>query len=388
MPAPIPQNIQLQHPPQNASLHGQTVREFVDIGASGRALRIRLDNRYGKQAVHIGSATLAPVSHDGDGAIDTASLRSITVHGATRFVLAAGGVVESDPVHVDAMAGQRFAISLYVPDAVQPASWHPDTRYSENLSDPGDHSRDARFADAQAAAGYDWLSRIDVYTEEPTQAIVALGDSISNGYHSTPVHSYPEQLAERLRTARCARPVLNAGIDGNQVAAGLGNFGQGDSMRDRLHDDVLDVPGARYVIVLGGINDIGEPTMAAANAHRPSPDAKAMAAPVIGALQAMIEKMKASGLRVYGATVLPFAGTQGAYTEQGEAARQMINDWIRHRAPYDAVIDFDAVMRDAQKPSRMQARYDSGDHIHPNDLGYRAMAEAVPLSLFGCSGAH
>jgi lysophospholipase L1-like esterase len=363
------------------------VREFVRVDADGELLRIHLDNRYGKLPVRFGRASIASAMADGGDAIDPSSLHTISFHGQAQFVLPAGGTIDSDPVHLRTRAGERLAISLYLPDGAESASWHPDTRYRQSLSAPGDHTADADFSGAQQAAGYDWLARIDVFADAQTQAIVALGDSITNGYHATPQHSYPEQLAERLRAARCARPVLNAGIDGNQVAAGLGNFGQGDPMRERLAYDVLDVPGARYVLLLGGINDIGEPTMAAHNGGKPTPDANAMAAPVIATLQAMAEQVKAKGLRVYGATVLPFEGTQGAYTAQGEAARRQVNDWIRHHAPYDAVIDFDAVLRDPLHPARMQARYDSGDHIHPNDAGYRAMADAVPLALFGCSQA-
>lgn len=385
--APIEPNVQLRQPPSNPSLHMQTVREFVRIGADGDRLRIHLDNRYGTQAVRFGRVTIARVMADGSDAIDASSSRAVTFTGMAQFALPPGGVADSDPITMNVIAGQQLAVSLYVPDGAQSASWHPDTRYRQSLSAPGDHTGEARLVDAQQTAGYDWLSRIDVFATEQTQAIVALGDSITNGYHASPQHSYPEQLAERLRAARCARPVLNAGIDGNQVAAGLSNFGQGDRMRDRLSHDVLDVPGARYVLLLGGINDIGEPTMAARNAGKPLPEANVMAQPVIEALQAMAGKMKAKGLRVYGATVLPFEGTQGAYTAQGEAARQMINAWIRHQARYDAVIDFDAVMRDPAHPARMQARYDSGDHIHPDDAGYRAMADAIPLALFGCSQA-
>jgi lysophospholipase L1-like esterase len=385
--APIEPNIQLRQPPSTLPLHMQTVREFVSINVSGNLLRIHLDNRYGKQAIHFGRVTIARASMDGSDAIDPSSLSVVTYRGATHFVLPPGGAIDSDAIRMKAVSGERLALSLYVSDSVEPASWHPDSRYKQSLSAPGDHSGDQRFADAQSAAGYDWLTRIDVFAGWQTQAIVLLGDSITNGYHASPGHSYPEQLAERLRNNRCTRSVLSAGIDGNQVAAGLGNFGQGDRMLDRLPYDVLDVPGLRDVFVFGGINDIGEPTMAARNANKPLPDAKAMAESVIAALQAIATRLKARGLRVYGATLLPFEGTQGAYTPPGEAARQMINAWIRHEAPYDAVVDFDAVMRDDVHPTRMQARYDSGDHIHPNDTGYRAMADAIPLALLGCAEA-
>ena len=179
-------------------------------------------------------------------------------------------------------------------------------------------------------------------------------------------------------------PVINMGIDGNQVAGALGNFGQGEPMLRRLTPDVLQVSGARFLLLLGGINDIGEPSMAAHAAGHAQPDANTLATPVIAALQRIAERARQHGLAVYGATLPPFGGTQGAFTPQGEAARQSINAWIRGAPIYQGIVDFDATLRDSAQPERMQARFDSGDHIHPNDEGYRAMAQAAPLAWFGC----
>ncbi len=242
---------------------------------------------------------------------------------------------------------------------------------------------------ASTIGSNDWLSGVEVEPDLPTSAIVTLGDSITNGFRSTvnADRRYPDLLARRLREADkgvCRHAVLNAGIDGNQVSAFYGTFGQGQSMRKRFRRDVLAQQGVRAVLLLGGINDIGEPTMAAARQHR-HVDSNALAGHVIDGLREIIAQAHAAGLRIYGATVLPFAGTQGAYSAAGEQARATINDWIRHHAAYDAVIDFDAALRDPAHPLQLRHEFDSGDHIHPNDAGYRAMASAVPLQLFACA---
>ncbi|SEI61534.1 Lysophospholipase L1 [Frateuria terrea] len=381
---PMPANAVLRQPPLDTPLHHQTVREIVRIGAGGRRLRVHLDNRFGERPVTIGAVAVARAAA-GDGfAVDTGTLAPVTFGGEARAVLPAGGVLDSDPLGLAVHAGERLAVSLFVPGAAMPASWHPDARYRQAISLDGDHTRAARMPLAGYAPGYDWLARIDVAATPATRAIVALGDSITNGFRASAGMSYPEQLADRLRRSGCALPVLDAGIDGNQVAAARGGFSQGQSMWQRLQPDVLSVPGAHDLLLLGGINDIGEPTMAARAAGRPVPQAQVLAGPVIATLGRIAAAAREHGLRLYGATLPPFGGTLGAYSAQGEAARQTVNAWIRTRAPYDAVIDFDAALRDPAQPQRLRPRYDSGDHIHPNDAGYGAMAAAVPLALFAC----
>lgn len=380
--SPIEANIQLPHPPRNVAVAGQTVREFLTVGASGTQFRLHLDNRYGQAPVEIAAATVARI--DRTGRIGAATLQRVAVQGKDAITLPAQGGVDTDALPLPVHAGDRLAVSLYIPGRVEPASWHVDSRAAQQLSAAGDHTADAALANPIQAQGYDWLTRVDVLTAAPTPVIVALGDSITNGFRSSVGASYPEQLARRLTEAGCDTPVINMGIDGNQAAAGLGNFGQGDPMWQRLAADVLSVNGAKYLLLLGGINDIGEPSMAAHAAGKPQPGAEALAEPVIAALQRIAEDAKQHGLTVYGATLPPFGGTQGAFTPQGEAARQAINRWIRHAKVYQGVADFDAALRDNAQAERMQPALDSGDHIHPNDRGYRAMAESVPLAWFGC----
>jgi lysophospholipase L1-like esterase len=384
---PIEPNIQLPKPPKNLPVAGQTVREVLTVGAGGTHVRLHLDNRYGAAPVDIGAITVARVAEQAES-IDVSSLMHITVHGKRAATLPAQGAIDTDALPFELHAGQRLAVSLYVPGRVVPASWHTDSRITQTLSGAGDHTGDVAFTDATTAPGYDWLTRVDVMTAMPTPVLVTLGDSITNGFRASLGNSYPEQVAARLADAGCVMPVINMGIDGNQVAGALGNFGQGEPMLQRLSPDVLSVSGARFLLLLGGINDIGEPTMAAHAAGHAQPDANTLATPVIAALQRIAERAKQYGLTVYGATLPPFGGTENAFTPQGEAARQAINGWVRRARVYQGVADFDAVLRDPAQPERMQTRFDSGDHIHPNDEGYRAMARAVPLAWLGCQAGH
>jgi lysophospholipase L1-like esterase len=381
--APIPANLVIRESLPSRTLTRQTLRQFVRLGAGGTQVRLHLDNRYGDRPVRLDAVSLGRTRTDGIDLLPD-SIRAVRFSGRSMVTLPAGGTVDSDAVTLPVRTGDTLGISFYVAGKVTPATWHGDARIPNIVSTPGDHTGATRMPVDGSTVENDWLSRVDVLAGADTRAVVALGDSITNGFRASAGAAYPDVLAARLRQAGCMRPVLNAGIDGNQVAAAQGSFGQGESMLVRLGHDVLAVPNARYLIVLGGINDIGEPTMAARAGKRPVDKAPVLAGPVTAALATIAGKAHAHGMRVYGATLPPFGGTGRAWSAEGEAARAAINDWIRTRAPYDAVIDFDAVARDPIHNDRLRPELDSGDHIHPNDAGYRAMAEAIPLSLFDC----
>jgi lysophospholipase L1-like esterase len=315
-----------------------------------------------------------------------AHLHALRFGGHAAVTIPAGARFYSDPVKMNVHAGEQLAVSLYVAGEVTPKTWHLDARQTNYLSAPGNFVMAERLPVAGTFTSTYWLSGVAVRASKATSAIVVLGDSITNGYRSTPDSNrrYPDVLADRLSAAACPRAVLNAGIDGNEAAAYASTYGNGPSMVARFDRDVLGQPGVRAVLVLGGVNDIGEPTMVAKAAGH-AVDGDALAAQVIAGLQQIILKAHATNLRVYGATITPFADTLGgAYSAQGELARERINDWIRHRADYDGVVDFAALMRNPAHPKHIRPSFDSDDHLHPNDKGYRMMGEAIPLRFFGC----
>lgn len=387
--SPIPANAQLDVPQAAMPLAGQTLRQMVLLSAGGHQVRIRLANTFGTRALTLQAINVGVRAKPGQSSLIPSSLHALRFDGAASVTIPAGASRYSDPLPLDVHAGDTLGVSIYVAQAIAPGTWHPDSVNDNFVSALGDYTSAAAMPVAGTVGSNDWLSGIEVEPDRPTAAIVALGDSITNGFRSTvnADRRYPDLLARRLRDEGdngCRHPVLNAGIDGNQVSAFYGTFGQGQSMRKRFRRDVLAQPGVRWVLLLGGINDIGEPTMVAARQHR-SVDGYLLAGHVIDGLRDIIGQAHGAGLRIYGATVLPFAGTQGAYSAAGERARATVNDWIRHHAGYDAVIDFDAALRDPAHPLQLRPELDSGDHIHPNDAGYRAMAAAIPLWLFACA---
>jgi lysophospholipase L1-like esterase len=388
MRSPVPASVLLGDKQELPPLSGETVRQMVDVGVDGQRVRIRLSNVFGEQPLMLRAASVGlRAGTEGSGLV-ASSVRAIHFGGAGTVTIPAGSYRESDPVALPVRAGDTLGVSLYVAERTVPSTWHQDTRRTSFVSVKGNYTASATMPIARTIGDNYWLSGVDVETSQPTTVIVALGDSITNGFQASIDANarYPDVLARRLRqadTGSCRHVVLNAGIDGNQARAFDGTYGLGQSMVDRLDRDVFSRHGVNYLLLLGGINDIGQPTMVARKSGR-TIDAAATAAHVIDGLERIIARAHAKGLRVYGATLLPFEDTRDAYSVEGEQAREQVNDWIRHHGRYDAVIDFDLALRDPSHPKRMQPALDSGDHIHPNDRGYRAMASAIPLRLFAC----
>jgi lysophospholipase L1-like esterase len=364
--------------PADQGLDNQTVRNVVFLSAGGDRVRIRLTNAFGTRPLQVGTASVALA---GSGAATVpGSTRPVRFAGRSSVLVAAGGEALSDPVPLHVRALQRLAVSVYLPRATGPATQHWDAQ-QDNFLAGGNR------AAAPGAAGFTttiscWMfaDGVDVLpSPRVAGAVVTLGDSITDGFLSTnnANHRYPDFLARRLdglpgRTLS----VSNAGISGNDLLTFRTDlpFGVvfGPPAPARLARDVLTQAGARSVILLEGINDIGAFSAAASD--------------LIQADQQIIAQAHAAGLRIYGATLVPFGGSNGQYggdygSPAGERQRQLLNHWIRTSGAFDAVFDFDRALRDPAQPDRMLPQYDGGDHLHPGDAGYRKMADTVDLTI-------
>ena len=240
------------------------------------------------------------------------------------------------------------------------------------VSEAGNYSGAATFPVARTVTNSFFIARLEVMAPENVGGIVTYGDSITDGSRSTvdTNNRWPDHLTRRLLAAKTPMGVMNAGIGGNRVLSDAA-YGSGANAAARFTRDVLDQTGVRYVIVLEAINDIG------AAGSNPSPSADDL----IAAHKQLIERAHARGVLIYGATLTPYEGAN-YYSPGGEAKRQALNQWIRTSGAYDGVIDFDAATRDPKSPGKFLADYDSGDHLHPNDAGMKAMGEAIDLKLF------
>jgi len=359
--------------PQAASspveFKGQTIRQIVRVSIGGKRVRVRLSNANGAGPLVISSAHVALRSTG--AAIAAGSDRALTFNGSPSMAIPPGALAVSDPVNLQVPDLGDLAVSLYVAGNQVAATEHTAGLQTTYVSAAGDFSGADNLPTTTTTQSVYFLSGIEVDAARSTRAIVTLGDSITDGYQSTVDANkrWPNRLAERLTAQKGGSKVavLNAGITGNRVL----HDKDGSNALARLDRDVLVQSGARYLIVLLGINDIGFPGAV-------TPDQ------IIAGHRQIIDRARALGLKVYGGTLTPFqAYLPGLYyTDVGEAQRQVVNQWIRTSKAYDAVIDFDKAIRDPSNPSKILPAYDSGDNLHPNDAGYKAMADAINLSLF------
>ena len=355
----------------------QTVREIVHTSIGGSALRIHLSNSFGGEVLTVGAVT---VGAEGSGADLASPPVAVTFRGGRGVRIPAGGNAVSDPVRMQVAPLANLAISIYLPDVTGPTTNHDLAEQVNYISVPGDHaSEPGGQAFSQQAFSWFYLSAVDVRPLAGTAgAVVALGDSITDGYQSTTSGNdrWPDVLAARL--AGSARPmgVLNEGISGNRVLGDSTCFGT--SALSRLNADVLNQAGARTVILLEGINDIGFPLEPDAGCT--APNTAVTPRQIIAGYQQIIARAHARGLRVIGATLTPIEGS-AYWSAANEQERLAVNAWIRQSHAFDGVIDFDQAVRDPADPHRLLPAYDSGDHLHPNDAGYQAMADAINLAL-------
>ena len=360
--------------------NNQTLREIVHTSIGGNRARVALSNRFGIVPLTIAAADIA--LRDKGAVIVPQSARALTFSGRSTITIPSGAIVYSDPVDLNVPPMGDLAIDLYVPgdtNTSSPLTMHNEALQTNYVSQTGNHVGVAALPVVATTPSWFLLSQVEVMAPESVGAVVAFGDSITEGFRSTPDtnNRWPDLLAKRLnmQPGNGKLAVLNAGIGGNRVL-GEGRFSAGINALARFERDAMDQAGVTQVIVMEGINDIG-------NARQnPTPTAE----DIIAGHKQLIELAHTRGLKVYGATLTPFEAAN-YFTKEGEAKRQAINQWIRTSKEYDAVIDFDAATRDPANPTRLLPLYDSGDHLHPNDAGYNAMANAIDLSLFKTTAA-
>jgi lysophospholipase L1-like esterase len=360
-------------PPHNmpATFTDQTLRMVVRTSIGGRRVRVTLSNMLNAEPVTVGAAHLG--LHAGHGAIMPNSGRPLTFSGESSFVVPPGVLVLSDPVDLDVAPLTDLAVSLFLPGPTGPPSSHTIGTRTSYVAQGNVAAQASLPADTATTTAYAWLSSVDVVAPVDAFSVVTFGDSITDGYATTTDanRAWPALLAQRLSSDKRLRhvAVVNQGISGNQV---LRN-GAGLSMLARFDRDVLSRAGVKWIVLLGGINDI--------NIRGRFGNEPLTAEQLIDGYEQIIARSHAHGIRVVGATVTPQEGQRTA-TAQGEEIRQAVNRWIRASGRFDAVVDFDAAVRDSAQPARIRAEYDPGDHIHPNDAGNQAMAAAFDLSVF------
>jgi lysophospholipase L1-like esterase len=361
----------------------ETLRLIVRTSAGGQQVRVRLSNLFGTEPLAIGAAHIA---RRATGArIVARTDRVLTFGGQPSIMVPKGGEVISDAVALDVAPLSDLAVSVFLPVATPELTTHVTALQTNYVSRPGDHTAAVAFDTARTLTRWPFLAAVEVSGTARSAAIVAFGDSITDGANSSvdANRRWPDLLAARLQQQPDLRhlSVLNQGIIGNRILhPSEPQFGNlfGASGLVRFDRDVLGHSGARFLIVLLGINDIGHPG-SAAPVHE-----EVSAENIAGGYRQFIERARAKGLRVFGGTLLPFEHTtiDGFYSPEKEAQRQAVNQWIRTSGAFDAVIDFDKAVRDPARPTRMLPAYDSGDHLHPNDAGMKVMADAIPLELF------
>ncbi len=363
------------------ALRNQTIRQVAQVSLGGSQLRVELSNEYGDQPLVIGAAHVALAGEK--GAIRPDSDRALTFGGSPTVTVPPGAPILSDPVDLPVEPLGDVAVSLFLPEITPTTTWHNDARQTAYVSGEGNFVDAPSFEAVQTFPSRIFLSGLMVDADEDARAVVLFGDSITDGDGSSldANHRWPDFLAERLHQAGAEVAVLNEGISGARILRDR----MGDNALARFDRDVLSHPRADTVVLMMGINDIGWPDTLLVPKGEPAPSAE----DVITGYEQLIARAHANGMRIIGATLTPFANTFegtplfGYYSEAKEAKRVAINEWIRTSEQFDGVIDFDAVARDPANPKHIQAAFDKGDHLHPNDAGYKAMADSVDLGLLG-----
>lgn len=360
------------------SLHGATLRQIVHLSSGGSMIRVRVSNAFGTAPLHLMAVHVARPQSPGASRIYPSSDRAVTFNERADVLVPMGAEYLSDPLSYPVAALSDLAVTMEIEAAPGQETGHPGSRATSYLAAELPAAA-AELPSAQSIDHWYFLSGVDVAASSDSLAIVALGDSITDGHGATTNGNdrWTDDLASRLQRSAATKGVgvLNEGIGGNRLLAD----GLGPNVLARFDRDVLAQNGVRYLILLEGINDLGTLTRTAAATSAQHED---LVRQMIGAYQQIILRAHAHGVKAIGGTIMPFAGSAFYHPDaSNEADRQAVNTWIRAAGHFDGVVDFDRIMADPAHPDRLRPDYDSGDHLHPSPAGYRAMADAIPLGL-------
>ncbi len=352
-----------------------TLRQIVHLSLGGTEIRVTLTNELGVNSLNIAGAAVAiPATDWNGGAIQPGSSVALTFNGKPAITIPPGAVAVSDPVKITLAPLSNLAITLSIPGQKIATLTQHDMALQTNYVSAGSPIDAVTLNDPGKMGAYDFLKDVEVAAPHGA-AVVAFGDSITDGWHSTSGanSTWPDDLAGRLQADPTTRNlgVINMGISGNRVL----HDGWGPNALSRFDSEVLAPPGVKYVIILESINDIGVAY------DSTNPHDIVTAQNLITGIAQMAARAHAHGIKVFGATLTPYMGAKYA-SPAGNAVRQAVNHWIRTTRQLDGFVDFAKATRDPSNPSAFAPAYDCGDHLHPNDAGFRAMVAAIPLSLF------
>jgi lysophospholipase L1-like esterase len=364
--------------PDSWSFSNQTLRLIVHTSTGGNQVRIKLTNIFGSRPLNVGSASVA--LQESGARIVAGSNHRLTFSGQPSIVIPIGAYMLSDSVPLSILPHQDLAVSFFISGDSGPVSKHPLALQTSFASTPGDLvARDDGGAFQTPIHGWPYLAAVEVKSAVVSRSIVAFGDSITDGYRSTPDtnHRWPDYLSNRLTADHRNIAVVNEGIGGNRMwqDAIPAQLVFGPSGLSRFDRDAITVTGVSHIVVLLGINDIGQ---ASPTSH---PEEQVSAEDIIVGLKQFALRAHSHGIRIIGGTLTPYGGA-AYFDARGEETRQRVNAWIRTAKEFDGVIDFDTSIRDPAMPIQIKASFDSGDHLHPNDEGYKAMADTIDIALF------
>ena len=366
------------------SIHNQTVRERVRVSIGGSQMRLRFSNECGTTPLLIGAATLA-IPTDA-ATIKKESIQSVTFEGRNSITISTGAPVLSDPIMFPVKSGTEISISIYFPSRIATPTLHAFAFKRAAISQPGDFTHAEKIDATATSTASISVTAVFVPAQPPERLVVAFGDSITDGDGSTvdADNNWPNDLIRRaIKTSKSsALAVVNQGIVGNRLLRDSDICGV--SALARFDRDALVLPGVTHIVLLEGLNDICFPGAKMDGQYLADPAEVPSVEDITNAYRQLISRAHARGLKLIGATITPCEGATiaGYYSEAKNATRQAVNKWIRTSGAFDRVIDFDAVVRDPNHPSQLLPKFASKDHLHPNDEGYKAMADSIDLNLF------